>query len=251
MNCEFEHNIFRENLDFTNAALDVFRFQYAKNTLYRQYCEALAIDPADVVEIEKIPFLPISFFKSQVVASTEFEAEIIFESSGTTGSFTSRHYVRDSSIYERSFGAAFRAFYGKPSDYCILGLLPSYLERSNSSLVMMVERLIDISGHPGGGFYLHNQHELASKLHDLEASGQKTLLIGVTFALLDFAERYPMKLENTIVMETGGMKGRREELTRSEVHQFLIERLGVTGVHSEYGMTELLSQAYSKKERGV
>lgn len=245
MNCEFEHNIFAGNLDFNATALEVFRFQYKENLLYRQYCDALDVNVETVQDIEKIPFLPISFFKSQVVASTEFDAELVFESSGTTGSSTSRHYVRDSLIYERSFLAAFRAFYGEPSDYCILGLLPSYLERSNSSLVLMVERLVDISCHPSGGFYLHNQEALSEKLLELEAAGQKTLLIGVTFALLEFADQYPLKLKNTIVMETGGMKGRREELTRSEVHRYLQEKLGVSAVHSEYGMTELLSQAYS------
>ncbi|MEO6915706.1 MAG: acyl transferase [Chitinophagaceae bacterium] len=245
MNCEFGHNIFTPDCDFDSAALDIFRFQHSENPIYRQYCDTLDIDASRVINIEQIPFLPISFFKTQTVVTTQFDAEVIFESSGTTGLSTSRHYVRDSSLYEQSFVSAFRVFYGEPSAYCILGLLPSYLERSNSSLVLMVERLIDLSAHPSGGFYLHDQKALSEKLMVLDAAGQKTLLIGVTFALLDFAEKYSMKLGNTIVMETGGMKGRREEMTRNEIHQLLVKGLGVKAVHSEYGMTELLSQAYS------
>ncbi len=192
-----------------------------------------------------IPALPISFFKTHTVTSTDFTPERIFESSGTTGSINSRHLVKEGAVYRRSFQQAFRLFYGDEKDWCILGLLPSYLERQNSSLVMMVDELIRSSGHPDGGFYLTDWEKLSVTLQKLEKQQQKTLLIGVTFGLLDFAEAYPQQLQHTVVMETGGMKGRRKELTRAEVHDLLMKGLGVTAVHSEYGMTELLSQAYS------
>lgn len=180
--------------------------------------------------------------------STSFVPQTVFESSGTTQSLTSRHLVKEVAIYRQSFLLAFTQFYGDITDWCILGLLPSYLERQHSSLVMMVDELIRLSGHPASGFYL-DEHDLLSKtLQQLEAQSQKTLLIGVTFGLLDFAAAYPQQLKHTVVMETGGMKGRRKELTRAEVHHLLMAGLGVGSIHSEYGMTELLSQAYSQGE---
>jgi hypothetical protein len=179
------------------------------------------------------------------VRTGEFRPEAVFESSGTTGVVTSRHLVRDVGLYRKSFTAGFEHFYGPVSDWCIIGLLPAYLERAHSSLVFMVNELIGASGHSASGFYLYDHAALFGVLERLEAAGQKTLLIGVTFALLDFAERYSMLLRHTIVMETGGMKGRRREITREELHAFLRERLGVEAVHAKYGMTELLSQGYS------
>jgi hypothetical protein len=224
---------------------ELFRFQYLTNSLYRAYVDALKIDPAGVQEISQIPFLPIQFFKSHRVVCGEFEPEVVFESSGTTQTQNSRHLVKDTSIYTRSFMEAFRLFYGPVEDFVVLGLLPSYLERRNSSLVYMVQEMIQRSGKPESGFYLYEHEKLAETLQSLQ---QPVLLIGVTFALLDFAERFQLKLPNVIVMETGGMKGRREEWTREELHAYLKERLGVTTIHAEYGMTELLSQAYSKGE---
>ena len=190
-------------------------------------------------------FLPISFFKSQTVISTEFIPELVFESSGTTQTINSKHLVKDVSIYRQSFFKAFELFYGNISDWCIIGLLPSYLERNNSSLVLMVDELIKASNNTNSGFYLNDYESLNNILTQQEAKQQKTLLLGVTFALLDFAEQFPMQLKHTVVMETGGMKGRRKELTRAEVHHIITTGLGVAKVHSEYGMTELLSQAYS------
>lgn len=231
--------------DFVPRALEIFRFQYAQNPLYRDFADGLRVRPDAVTRIEEIPFLPVGFFKTHSVRTGEFVPEIVFESSGTTGAVTSRHLVRDVGIYRRSFLTGFRHFYGPVEDWCIIGLLPAYLERPNSSLVFMVNELVRASGHPDSGFYLYDHEALASVLRRLEAAGRKTLLIGVTFALVDFAERYAMSLRHTIVMETGGMKGRRREITREELHVYLRQRLGVKVVHAEYGMTELLSQAYS------
>jgi hypothetical protein len=226
-------------------ALELFRRQYAFNPLYRQYTDALGVDPAGVTRLTAIPFLPVEFFKTHAVKTTEFVPEAVFVSSGTTGMVTSRHEVKDLGLYRASLTSAFRRLYGHPGDWCILGLLPSYLERNNSSLVFMVHELIGLSGHPDSGFYLNEHAALYGLLQGLEKQGQKTLLIGVSFALMDFAERYPMSLRHTVIMETGGMKGRRRELTRPELHGYLTARLGVDVIHAEYGMTELLSQAYS------
>jgi hypothetical protein len=233
------------NLAFDDICLQVFRFQYYNNSIYRKFVNALNINEENVDTVAKIPFLPISFFKSHQVVTTNFEPEHLFESSGTTGSVNSKHLIKSLALYKQSFTKAFELFYGNPADWCIIGLLPSYLERQTSSLVVMVDELIKQSGDPQSGFYLYDHEKLHTVLQELEAKGKKTLLIGVTFALLDFAEKYSMQLKSTIVMETGGMKGRREEWTREEVHEFLMERLGVNKIHSEYGMTELLSQAYS------
>ena len=227
-------------------ALDLFHLQYENNEIYKTYVDTLRIVPKEVNSLEKIPFLPIRFFKSHKVTSTIFEPEVIFESSGTTGDTTSRHHIKRTAVYRESFTRAFRLFYGNPQQWCIMGLLPGYLERENSSLVYMVNELIKISGSICSGFYLLDHKKLYKTLVHNEITEQPTLLIGVTYALLDFAEKYSMDLDHTWLMETGGMKGKREELTRQEVHKILKERLNVKTVHSEYGMTELLSQAYSR-----
>jgi phenylacetate-coenzyme A ligase PaaK-like adenylate-forming protein len=231
--------------DFIPRALETFRLQYADNPLYRQYADALGVLPDRVRTLQEIPFLPVRLFKTHPVRTGNFIPEIVFESSGTTGSDTSRHEVRDLNLYRNSFTAGFERFYGPVGEWCVIGLLPAYLERSHSSLVLMVHELIGSSGHPDSGFYLYDHDTLHAVLQRLERQGQKTLLIGVTFALLDFAEKYAMSLRHTVVMETGGMKGRRREITRNELHDYLKERLGVSSIHAEYGMTELLSQAYS------
>lgn len=235
-------------IDFEEVSLSLFHYQYHHNPIYGQYARAVGRAPAQVRRAADIPFLPISFFKTHTVASSLFEPVAVFESSGTTQAINSRHFIKDLSIYTRSFLQAFERFYGPPADWCILGLLPSYLERKGSSLVVMVDELVRRSGHPDSGFYLYEHEKLAQVLQDLERQGRKTLLIGVTFALLDFAEKHSLRLRHTTVMETGGMKGRREEWTRQQVHAFLNERMGTTAIHSEYGMTELLSQAYSYGE---
>ncbi len=246
-NIDLEKRVFAARADnFTALALELFRFQYQYNAVYRQYCDLLNITANDVDNLKKIPFLPISFFKSHAVKSTDFEPVLIFESSGTTATINSRHFIKNVSLYKESFITAFEKFYGPAANKCILGLLPSYLERNNSSLVFMVNELVHQSKHNLSGFYLYDLDKLHNSLLHNEILKQPTLLIGVTYALLNFAENYPMQLRHTIVMETGGMKGRREELTRQEVHRQLQEKLGLSLVHSEYGMTELLSQAYSK-----
>jgi phenylacetate-coenzyme A ligase PaaK-like adenylate-forming protein len=246
-NMELEKSIFAASADNFNAlALELFNYQYYNNNIYRQYCDALKTGPHAIDSINKIPFLPISFFKTHAVKTTEFETDTVFESSGTTGSTNSKHFVKDIELYRKSFTSCFEKFYGLPKYKCILGLLPSYLERESSSLVMMTAELIKASGNELSGFYLHDHEKLHRTLMHNELLKIPTLLLGVTYALLDHAEQYPMQLRHTVVMETGGMKGRREEMTRQEVHARLQEQLGVSLVHSEYGMTELLSQAYSK-----
>lgn len=241
-------NIFEIKTDeeFISIALKVFRFQASNNPVYARYIELLNIDVNTVGCLEKIPFLPIEFFKSHKVVSTTDEARAIFTSSGTTGNLTSCHYVSDLGIYEDSFTKGFEAFYGSVKDYCILALLPSYLEREGSSLIYMMEKLIKDSNHPKSGFYLNNHEELIVHLEELKAQNQKVLLLGVSFALLELAENHQLDLGDVIVMETGGMKGRRKEMTREELHAVFTSRLGVKKIHSEYGMTELLSQGYSK-----
>jgi hypothetical protein len=231
--------------DFNTSALELFRFQYRYNRVYNQYCNLLKIEPGKVSNICDIPFLPISFFKTHKVVTTEFVAGTIFESSGTTKTVNSRHFVKDPGIYKKSLNNAFRLFYGDPAEWCILALLPSYLERNNSSLVMMADQLVQKSKHPGSGFYLNERKRLQLRLDELEESQQKTLLIGVSFALLDLAERFPVQLNYTTVMETGGMKGRRTEMTRQQLHEILCDGFKINNIHSEYSMTELLSQAYS------
>lgn len=230
--------------DFSRIALGVYHFQFANNPLYRAFCEVLGRTPDKVRNFLQIPYLPISFFKTHAITTTSFQPALTFKSSGTTGANTSSHYVKDPALYEKSFLQAFRSFFGPVEEFCVIGLLPSYLERGDSSLVYMVDHLIRKSGHPQSGFYLYNFQALSDTLDLLERSGQKTVLFGVTFALLDFARQFPRKLSHTMVVETGGMKGRQKELTRSELHTLLREGLGIDNVYSEYGMTELLSQAY-------
>lgn len=237
----------RINADsFDDIALQLFQHQYHNNVIYKQFTQALKISPSSVTSIDKIPFLPITFFKTYKVATgAVLSPELVFESSGTTGDIPSCHYVADAMLYEASLLAGFSAVYGDPSKYVILGLLPSYLERSNASLVHMARVLMRESAHPDNGFYLDEWERLSQVLLQLEAQGQPVLLLGVTFALLDFAEAYPLSMQHTIVMETGGMKGRRKEWTRTQVHEYLKGQWQLTQVHSEYGMTELLSQAYA------
>ena len=247
MICELEDKVFDVQQDgFEQLALELFQYQVKENHLYRTFIRALKIDPNSVKDVASIPFLPVSFFKNHDVVCGNFAPYIVFESSGTTQTGNSRHIVKSADLYRRSFIRAFELFYGSPADWCIIGLLPSYLERKNSSLVMMVNDLIEMSHHPQSGFYLYEYDKLDAVLHKNEEAKQKTLLIGVTFALLDFAEQFRFHLKYTTVMETGGMKGRRKELTRPEVHEILKDAWHLDFIHSEYGMTELLSQAYSK-----
>ena len=231
---------------FASIALDLFLKQYEENAVYKAYVDALHILPQKVHSLTDIPFLPVSFFKTHQVVCGNTLPDFYFESSSTTGQQPSRHYIADIKLYETSLLKGFEERYGSPENYVLLALLPSYLERKNASLVYMAEWLMKKSGHPTNGFYLYEQEKLKDTLLSLEAQKQKTLLLGVTFALLDTAELYEMDLQHTIVMETGGMKGRKQEQTREEVHSFLKKRWNLKSVHAEYGMTELLSQAYSK-----
>lgn len=232
--------------EFKTLSLEVFKHQFKNNKVYRSFCDLLYVHPSDVSNIEKIPFLPIQFFKLRKVLSSLDEIEEVFSSSGTTGSTTSQHFVTDISLYEESYLKGFHHFYRDIKEYTVLALLPNYLERKGSSLVYMVNDLIQKSKQPESGFYLNNLKELSEALIRLEASEKKVLLIGVSFALLDLIDEYQFNLKNTVVMETGGMKGRRKELIRDELHAILKKGFGVSEIHSEYGMTELLSQAYSK-----
>lgn len=230
---------------FEKIALKIFRFQYENNRVYQEFCNFLNTDIRNVKNLQQIPFLPIQFFKSHDIVSSKETIQEIFTSSGTTGMVTSKHLVTDVSLYESSYRNAFSEFYGNIQDYVVLALLPSYLERSGSSLIYMVNDLIERSNNEHSGFYLHNYEELIAKLNLLDNAGQNVILIGVTYALLDLVEQHKFQLKNTIIMETGGMKGKRKEMIREELHQTLCDGFGVSRIHSEYGMTELLSQAYS------
>lgn len=244
----FLDNIFKisDEKTFRAAALEVFYLQSKHSPVYRDYLSTLGVEPSGIKDVEEIPFLPIEFFKSHTVLAEGKEAEVIFESSGTTGNTPSMHHVADAGLYRESFLRSFNAFYGSPEDLCILALLPSYLERESSSLVYMMNHLIGWSKHSDSGFYLDQLGELSAILQKRNNDSHPTLLLGVSFALLDLAEQHPMTLWNNIkVMETGGMKGQREELVRSELHQALKDAFEINTIHSEYGMTELLSQAYS------
>lgn len=228
--------------------LDIYRFQAAAVPVYRQYNELRGIDPRQVNSLHEIPFLPVSFFKTHAVIAAGEQQQVVFTSSGTTGQVTSQHRVADVELYEHSFRSAFQHFYGPVSDYVVLALLPSYLERDGSSLVYMADCLIRESGNPESGFYLHDYAGLAATLRRLHDAGKKILLLGVTYALLDLAEQFPQQLPGVVIMETGGMKGKRREMIREELHEILKAAFHVAAIHSEYGMTELLSQAYSKGE---
>ncbi|MDJ0646757.1 MAG: acyl transferase [Flavobacteriaceae bacterium] len=236
----------RSEDEFKQIALSVFKHQFENNLVYRSFCDLLYVHSSDVSEVNQIPFLPIEFFKSRRVVSSQDAIQEIFTSSGTTGNQVSKHFVTDISLYKQSYLKGFQHFYGTIEDYTILALLPSYLERGGSSLIHMIDDLIKRTKKTDSGFFLQNHQKLAKKLQVLDKNGQKVLLIGVSFALLDLIETYTFELNNTIVMETGGMKGKRKELIRDELHTLLKNGFGVTEIHSEYGMTELLSQAYSK-----
>ncbi len=233
---------------FNSVSLEVFNYQFQHNVIYKAYVLGLNINPESIVHYTQIPFLPIEFFKTkEVICGKLDEKAVCFSSSGTTGQITSKHYVNDVFVYETSFYKGFELFYAKPSDYCILALLPNYLERTGSSLVYMFDKLIKESNHPKSGFYLNNLNDIKITIEELKQANQKTILLGVTYALLDLAEMGVELNDNFIVMETGGMKGRRKELLKEELHQILKQSFKVNTIHSEYGMTELLSQAYSKQ----
>lgn len=242
-----EDRIFNVNeANFNEVALQVFEYQFNHVEIYHNFCKGIKRTPSQVKNYTEIPFLPIEFFKSNEVLAKGKQPQVVFESSGTTGMVTSRHLVADTNLYEESFMRTFRQFYGEPTEYIILALLPSYLERGVSSLVYMADYLIKASGRSESGFFLHNFNDLHEQLAEAKTKGQKVLLLGVTYALLDFAEQLDIKYPELIIMETGGMKGRRKEMTRQEVHATLCAAFGVNKIHSEYGMTELLSQGYSK-----
>ena len=248
MNRKLRRRIFKiENAkEFNAIALDVFKYQSVNNNIYKEYITALDIIPDSIKSPEEIPFLPVSFFKDHKVVTGTNISQIVFESSGTSGINTSRHYVSDQSIYEESFLNGFRCFYGEPADYLITALLPSYTERENSSLIFMMNNLIKRSKYAESGFFNDDPVKLIVILGKAKKDGIKGILLGVSFALLDLAEKYKPDLSDIIIIETGGMKGRRKEITRQELHNVLISGLNTDTIHSEYGMTELLSQAWSK-----
>lgn len=238
----------KNDREFNSVALTIFKLQAQNCNVYREYIYHLGVDAENVTEISQVPFLPISFFKSHSVLSSTEPVEITFSSSGTTGMVQSSHRVTDVKLYEQSYLQAFSQFYGNVTGYCFLALLPSYQQRSGSSLIYMVNDLIEKSNHPQSGYFLYNHDELLQTLLELKAKKQKTVLIGVTYALLDFIEQFDIDFPELIVMETGGMKGKRKEMVREELHEQLTKGFGVKTIHSEYGMTELLSQAYSLGE---
>ena len=232
--------------DFKRLALQIFRYQYRHTEVYRDFVDYLRISPAAVDDFRKIPFMPIEFFKSHKILHKQKTAQKIFRSSGTSGMDSSRHYVADLNLYRKSFLRAFQHFYGNPENYCFLALLPSYLERQDASLVYMLHELIQVSRFSQSGFFLSHEGELAHILQSIQTRKIPCILIGVSFALLDFAEKFPLDLSGITVMETGGMKGRRKEMIKEELHSILKQGFNVPDIHSEYGMTELLSQAYSQ-----
>lgn len=247
---DLNEQIFNSKKDFPATALEIFRHQYHNNAVYHEWVNYLGVSAADVSSLNNIPFLPAEFFRNHKVITGDMPAEMIFTSSGTTGVMQAKHFVTDIKLYEESFMRAFRLFYGNPEEYFIAALLPSYTEREGSSLVYMTDFLIKKSRHPDSGFYRNNYEELLFRIEKAKKGMTKILLLGVSFALLDMAEKYPSDLSGVTIMETGGMKGRRKELIREELHMLLKEKLNISAVHSEYGMTELLSQAYSR-EAGI
>lgn len=232
--------------EFAKAALSVFHFQYDRNPIYRSYCMLLHKTKENVGSLAEIPFLPVSFFKTHIVKCGDFTPELVFRSSGTTGMEQSQHFIKDAALYRQSLLEGFRYFYGNPSDYTFLALLPNYLEQKNSSLIYMMETLMHESGSADNGYYLYNHEDLCKKLFQLREKQQKTILWGVTFALLDFVADFQIGFPDLIVFETGGMKGRRKEMVKEELYAILKSAFQVSNIHSEYGMCELLSQAYSK-----
>ena len=238
----------RDNFNFDELALRIYEYQRVHNPVYQEYCQLLNV-PFKLKQIELIPFLPIQFFKThEVKTGSHWEAEQIFESSGTTGNNTSRHFVRSCSLYLKNSLKIFNAKYGNIKDYHVLALLPSYLERNNSSLVAMAKYFMDHSGQDQSSFFLNDYDSLIQQLKNNNKKGVQSIVIGVTFALLDFPITEKKLFENVIIVETGGMKGRKKEMTRMELHNVLKDKFGVTAIHSEYGMTELLSQAWSTGE---
>jgi phenylacetate-coenzyme A ligase PaaK-like adenylate-forming protein len=243
---EFPKEIFNvAGEGFEPLALSIFRYQAVNNTVYSRFIDLLGIDRDGVESLHDVPFMPVSFFRSNRVVCDGYEPETVFTSSGTTGMSVSNHYILSKRLYEESFLRGFRHFYGDPANYVILALLPSYLEREGSSLVYMADRLIRETGHPLSGFYLHNYGDLLATAGKVKGSDRKVLLLGVTYALLTLAEMYSPDLSDAVIVETGGMKGMGRELVREELHGILNEAFGTTAIHSEYGMTELLSQAWS------
>jgi phenylacetate-coenzyme A ligase PaaK-like adenylate-forming protein len=238
----------KDQAGFLEKALDVFRYQAENNPVYREFISKPGIMNKMVNSVTTIPFLPVEFFRNFKIITGNLPHEIVFESSGTSGNLTSRHYVTDLEIYRKSFRESFRIFYGNPADYVIAALLPSYLEKQNSSLIYMMNELISLTGNPLSGFFNSNFIELIATINKARKEKQKILLMGVSFALLDLAEQFSPDLSDVVVIETGGMKGRRKELTRPELHSILMRKLNVRAIHSEYGMAELLSQAYSNGE---
>jgi len=231
--------------DFLHFARLLYRFQYENNAVYHQYCDLLPVDKENVTILSQIPFLPISFFKTHAVMTTDFVPQISFSSSGTVSQIHSYHHLKDVTIYEKSFTKGFEYFYGQASDYVFLALLPNYLEREGSSLIYMMDSLITRSARSESGFYLYNYQKLYEKLQFLKQNNRKTILIGVTYALLDFVEKYQIDFPELIIIETGGMKGKRKEMVKENLYAILKSGFGVKTIHSEYGMCELLSQAYS------
>jgi len=244
----YKHSLFnlKSPEEFNEFAIRLFRYQYENNEIYRRFVEGIGVSKNQVMHTAQIPFLPVSFFKTHKIVTGTYTAEVIFESSGTTGMESSKHFVSDTSLYEDSFTRSLQLFYGNIQEYTIFALLPSYLERNNSSLVYMVEKLLQRSNRSMGGFYLNELQELQEQLEEAKRLGHKIMLFGVTFALLEMAEKHPVNIPDAIIIETGGMKGRRKELTRMELHSLLSGSFGVKKIHSEYGMTELLSQAWSE-----
>lgn len=235
--------------DFENCAMAVFEYQYAHTAAYRKFCDMFGSNPSNVDQIQDIPHLPIELYKSHKILSDQIENEaVVFTSSGTTGSIPSKHYLADLSLYQKSFTQAFEQHYGAVENWTILALLPSYLERGGSSLVYMVDQLIARSQQPNSGFFLSEMEQLSTLIRQQEEVGKPTLLLGVSYALLDLVESQRFQLKHTVVMETGGMKGRRKELVKQQLHHHLKQGFGVDTIHSEYGMTELCSQAYSKAD---
>jgi len=232
--------------NFFSKALSLMQYQAQNNAVYSEWIQSMKVQIDAVNAIEEIPFLPIHFYKTHTIYTGAECPSFYFASSGTTQDIVSKHFVKDLKVYEQSFMCCFEQFYGAPKDYCILGLLPNYLERQHSALVYMTDHLIQASTNPKSGFYLYDFEKLNQTLATLEKAQQKTLLIGVSFALMDFVDAYPQSLKHTMVMETGGMKGRKQELTKPALHGYLANGFGLESIHSEYGMTELLSQAYSK-----
>lgn len=238
----------RSRIEFEELALEIFHVQAETIPVYKEFIHHLGIVPARIDHVSDIPFLPVEFFKSHEIIDPSHKARIIFKSSGTTGGVPSTHFVADPLIYEKSIINCFRLFYGEPENYCFLALLPSFPERSDSSLVYMTEKLIRLSRDPDSGFYLNDTEKLMAILEKKNSAGNQVILLGVSFALVDLAKSCHKQLPNIIFMETGGMKGRRKEMVREELHMLIKENFGIHQVHSEYGMTELLSQAYSERD---